>query len=119
MAERITKYTLFWPYYLREHSKATTRRWHYFGSTAGILLVLGFVLTGSWWYLVAALICGYGPAWIGHFFVEKNRPATFQYPFWSLYSDCRMYLMWLSGRLAPELEKAGVKPDGTVETQAA
>ncbi|HTT85543.1 MAG TPA: DUF962 domain-containing protein [Rhizomicrobium sp.] len=109
MSEPIRSYRDFWPYYLREHAKPGTRGIHYFGTGLATLALLVALATRRWWLIPAALLAGYGPAWIGHFFIEKNRPATFKYPLWSLVSDYRMAFTWASGRLGAELGKAGVQ----------
>jgi len=106
-SNRITNYREFFPYYLREHRRPMTRAWHYLGSTLALASVAAGIATQSWWLLAVALVAGYGPAWIGHFFFEKNRPATFTYPLWSLRGDYHMYVLWLSGRLKPRLADAG------------
>ncbi len=110
MGERIATYREFWPHYLREHARPATRAIHFFGTAIATASLGGLILSGNLWFLPAILIGGYGPAWTAHFFVEHNRPATFQYPLWSLVSDYRMAWTWLTGRLGDELAKAGVGP---------
>jgi hypothetical protein len=108
MAEGIATYREFWPHYLREHARPETRAIHFAGTFVATASLLALIATGNPWFVAGALIGGYGPAWIAHFFVEHNRPATFQYPLWSLASDYRMAWSWLTGRLPRELAKAGV-----------
>ena len=101
--DRIGSYAAFWRYYLGEHRRSATRSCHYAGSVAAIAAVVTAAAAGIWWLLPVALIAGYGPAWLGHAVVERNYPATFRYPVWSLISDYRMLALWITGRLEPEL----------------
>lgn len=99
----------FWPFYLREHSRPATRRLHYTGTTIAIIALIYAIVSGKLLWLIAFPLAGYFFAWIAHWRVEGNRPATFTYPVWSLIADFKMYFMWLTGRLGPELRRAGVK----------
>ena len=106
MANRIATYREFWPYYVSQHRDVTCRRLHFVGTSLVIGFVAGAALTRNPWWLLAAPVAGYGPAWIGHFGFEKNRPATFDYLLWSLMADFQMYGCTLSGRMGAELAKA-------------
>jgi hypothetical protein len=106
---KITTYREFWPYYLREHASPRTRAIHYVGTGLATASLIAAIVTGNPWLLVVMLFGGYGPAWIGHFFIEHNKPATFQAPVWSLVSDYRMCGLWLSGRLGHELMKHQIR----------
>lgn len=108
MAREYTSFADFWPFYLREHSKPQTRALHYVGTTLVVAIAAYAVFSGSWILLVTLPVAGYFFAWVAHFTVEKNRPATFTYPLWSLIADFRMWALWLTGRLEPELKRAGV-----------
>lgn len=105
MVPKLTSYEEFWPYYVSEHSRLSTRTLHFVGTALVLGCLLAGVLVSAWWFL-AAPFAGYGFAWAGHFFFEKNRPATFTYPLWSLRGDFRMFRMILLGRMGPELERA-------------
>lgn len=108
MARKHTSFAEFWPHYLREHSRPQTRALHYLGTTLVVGLALFALVTGRWPLLALLPLAGYLFAWTGHFAVEKNRPATFTYPWWSLLADFRMWWLWLTRRLGPELDRAGV-----------
>lgn len=100
MEERIESFEAFYPFYLKQHSNKTCRLLHVIGST----IVLALAITAIYhsipelWILVP--VAGYGFAWVGHFFFEKNKPATFKYPLWSLRSDFKMYVEILSGKIS-------------------
>ncbi|MCD4530997.1 DUF962 domain-containing protein [Pseudomonas sp. C3-2018] len=90
----------FYPYYLGEHRNSTCRRLHFIGTSLVILIVVAALVVGSGLWLIALPVAGYGFAWVGHFFFEKNRPATFQHPFYSLLGDFVMYRDMLLGKVA-------------------
>jgi len=90
----------FYPYYLDEHANPSCRRLHFVGTTLVIALLAYTVASGKWLLLLAVPFAGYGFAWIGHFFFEKNRPATFQHPFYSLLGDFVMYRDMLRGKVS-------------------
>lgn len=103
---RIQTYAEFWPFYVREHAQASNRLLHFLGTTAAMVTLTYALVTQTWWLVPLVLVAGYGPAWIGHFFIEHNRPATFKYPWWSLISDFRMWGLMATGRMGPEVAHA-------------
>lgn len=110
MTQRLATYAEFWPHYLREHANPLTRRVHAAGTGFALLLILLGLVFGPWWMVLLGVVAGYAFAWLSHLFVERNRPATFTYPLWSLASDFRMAWLMATGRLEAELRRAGVTP---------
>ncbi len=109
MERRAASYGEFWPLYLAEHSRPGNRALHLFGTGLALLLLVAAVVTLDWRLLLAAVLAGYGFAWAGHALIERNRPATFTHPAWSLVSDFRMFALGLTGRLGAELERHGLR----------
>ncbi|PMU88637.1 MULTISPECIES: DUF962 domain-containing protein [unclassified Pseudomonas] len=97
--KQFNSFAEFYPYYLKEHGNSTCRRLHFIGTTLVIGLLAYVLGKGALGLLIAVPIAGYGFAWVGHFFFEKNRPATFQYPFYSLLGDFVMYRDMILGKV--------------------
>lgn len=97
---RYASFAEFYPFYLSEHSKPATRRLHFVGSGLALACLVLLVLTGDLWWFAAGLVAGYGFAWFAHFAVERNRPATFRQPVYSLMGDWKMFWQILTGQMA-------------------
>jgi hypothetical protein len=98
-------YGEFWPFYVSQHAASTTRTLHFIGTSLGLLCLVLAVVLQAWWLLIAVPIVSYGFAWVGHFFIEHNRPATFTHPLWSLRGDFHMYGLMLQGRMQGEVSR--------------
>ncbi|SDN60868.1 hypothetical protein SAMN04487897_103327 [Paenibacillus sp. yr247] len=96
---KINNYKEFWSFYLNQHSKKTTRRWHFFGTLCVFLCVVLAIFLSNFWFLLMAPVIAYGLAWYSHFFVEGNKPASFGHPLWSLRADFQMFFLMLVNRL--------------------
>lgn len=99
MNARFRTFREFYPFYLSQHVHPTCRRLHFLGIASILLLILAAALLRRWWLLAFIPVAGYGLAWIGHYVFEKNRPATFTYPFYSLAGDWVMFFQLLTGRI--------------------
>ncbi len=97
--ERFNSFSDFYPYYLGEHSDLRCRRLHYIGSWLVIGVLLLAIVSANPWWLIGVPLIGYGFAWVGHFHFEKNKPATFKYPFYSLMGDWVMWWQILRGQV--------------------
>lgn len=88
----------FYPFYLSQHRNPVNRALHFAGSALVLLLIAAAIAARLWWLLIAVPVAGYGFAWIGHFFFERNRPATFSHPFYSLIGDWVAFVQMLARR---------------------
>lgn len=111
MSDRIHSFEEFWPFYVLEHEKKATRVLHFIGTTAAITVLGAAAITKRPALVPLALVAGYGPAWISHFFIEGNRPATFKYPLWSLKADLIMWGKMIAGTMDAEVEAAKKRRD--------
>lgn len=93
------RFAQFYPFYLSQHADRTCRRLHFAGTSLGLAGVPCAIALADWRWLLAGLAGGYGLAWIGHFFFERNRPATFSHPFYSFAGDWVMWKDMLTGRI--------------------
>jgi hypothetical protein len=102
MANEFRSFSEFWPYYVCEHSKPLTRKLHFLGTFSIIpLIIIAIIL--NLYYLILIPVIAYGFAWTGHFFIEKNKPATFKYPLWSLAGDFKMFYLMCIGKMDDEV----------------
>lgn len=99
MRQGFASFRDFYPFYLGEHANRTCRRLHFVGSGVALGFLAAAAVTLSPWWLLAALVSGYAFAWVGHFFFEHNRPATFKHPFYSFAGDWVMFKDMLTGRI--------------------
>jgi hypothetical protein len=109
---RYVRFDDFWLYYLREHRHPLTRASHYSGTLIGLFCLGYAIFSGQWAWLAGLPLAGYGCAWLSHAVIERNKPATFIYPLWSLAADYRMLWLFLTGRLAPWL-RASEAPEAS------
>jgi len=105
MGRQYKTFKEFYPFYLSQHSNKTCRLLHVIGTTILLAITLTAVYHKQPILLIFVPIAGYGFAWVGHFFFEKNKPATFTYPLWSLVSDFKMYFQVLSGTISLDTSK--------------
>ena len=108
---RFQSFDEFWPYYVGEHRDPRCRALHYVGTGLAIGTVAAAALTLNPLWLVATPVVGYAPAWVAHFFIEGNRPATFTYPLWSLRGDFKMLGLALRGKMADEIARLDAQSD--------
>jgi hypothetical protein len=105
MSRTFESFDEFWEFYVKEHTQKGTRRLHFLGVTAAAACVAGAVIFKKRWLLFVAPVVGYVPAWIGHFFIEKNMPASFKYPLWSLRADLVMCSKMATGTMDAEVQR--------------
>lgn len=105
MTKKIKSFDEFYPFYLKQHSNKICRLLHVIGTTIVLALAITAIYHNKPVLWIFVPVAGYGFAWVGHFFFEKNQPATFQYPLWSLRSDFKMYFQILSGKISLDSSK--------------
>jgi len=105
MTKRFKTLDEFWPYYVREHSKSLTRQLHFIGNTNLVIWMVVAASKRSLKYTLFGIFSSYVFAWVGHFLIERNRPATFKYPILSALGDMLMYQKMLAGTMDSEVAR--------------
>lgn len=95
----------FWPSYVLAHSQRLTRILHSIGTLIGWGFLVAAIALGKPWLLAAAILAPYALAWLSHFFVEHNRPASFGHPLWSWLADQKMVAMVIAGKMSGEVRR--------------
>ena len=106
MKERYKSFSEFYPFYLSQHQNRVCRNLHFIGTLLFLLMLITGMITGNWFFIGFAPVVGYGFAWIGHFYFEKNRPATFSYPLYSFIGDFVMFKDIMLGKKFPTQDKS-------------
>ncbi len=101
----IKNFEEFWPFYVGEHRLKATRTFHFVGTTAVFGLIPAAIVLKQPLLVAIAPVAGYGPAWVSHFFIEGNKPASFKYPLWSMQADFIMWGKILTGKMDAEVER--------------
>ena len=104
--KRYSSFQSFYPYYLTEHKNKVSRTLHFIGTALVFICLIAGIITGRWVLFIIIPLCGYGFAWFGHYFFEKNKPATFKYPFYSLGSDFVMFFHIITGQIKKKMSDA-------------
>ena len=100
----------FWPFYLGEHARKGTRALHFLGTSLLFVFLIRALLTQSVVNVAWGVFSAYGFAWMSHFFIEKNKPATFRYPLLSLMGDFKMFALMMTGKINNEIERLKIRP---------
>ena len=99
MEDKIKNFQEFWPFYLHEHSRASTKMVHFVGTSIGLILMVYMIVSSQWWIFPIGLVGVYGVLFASHFIFEKNKPATLKNPYWSFLADLKMWFYILTGRI--------------------
>lgn len=113
--KKYTTFRSFYNYYLTEHADSKNRMFHFIGTAFLLICFITGIITGKWWVFTLIPLLGYGFAWVGHFFIEKNRPATFTYPVYSLAGDFFMFWHMITGRINKKLTAAKYAEKNIIE----
>lgn len=96
----------FYPYYLTQHRDLKCRRFHFIGTGLVIGIFIAMLVTQKWWMVFLMPVVGYGFAWAGHFLFEKNKPAAFSNPLYSLACDFIMFWHIITGQIGGKIKEA-------------